>query len=182
MQTRAPIQFIPKGGVCFEIGVWKGDFSKVILHHGAGELHLIDPWKSEAEKYPKRWYGRVDQAKMDTIYESVCKEFAGDERVEIHRLPAADAAAIFSDQYFDWGYVDGNHSYSFVYQDCELYWPKIKPGGYLTGDDVVKGNEVWRAVRDFAAERGLRVRWQKGEQFAIHKEPIHGQKAKKARR
>ena len=37
--------------------------------------------------------------------------------------------------YFDWIYIDGNHTYEYVKQDLEGYRPKVKPGGYMAGDD-----------------------------------------------
>ncbi len=43
----------------------------------------------------------------------------------------------FKDNYFDWIYVDGDHSYEFVKKDLELFFPKVKSGGYITGDDYV---------------------------------------------
>jgi cephalosporin hydroxylase len=71
--------------------------------------------------------------------------------VIVHRLAAAEAAAEFADEYFDWIYIDGNHQYEFVLLDLESYYPKVKAGGFLVGDDY--GVEGWwhggvtRAVR-----------------------------------
>ena len=45
------------------------------------------------------------------------------------------AAGEFPDCFFDWVYIDGNHSYEAVRQDLELYWRKLKPGGYIVCDD-----------------------------------------------
>jgi methyltransferase family protein len=37
--------------------------------------------------------------------------------------------------YFDWIYVDGDHQYEAVKKGLESYLPKVKPGGFITGDD-----------------------------------------------
>ena len=50
---------MPQGGVCAEIGVWKGDFSDLILRYANPKsLHLIDPWLFQPQ-YTERMYGGV---------------------------------------------------------------------------------------------------------------------------
>lgn len=48
-------------------------------------------------------------------------------------------------------WIDGDHSYKTVYEDLLKFWPKIKPGGMLAGDDIVY-SEVLEAVEDFGKE------------------------------
>ena len=45
---------------------------------------------------------------------------------------------IFSDESLDFVYIDANHAYDFVKQDIELWWPKVKKGGWLCGHDFLK--------------------------------------------
>ena len=40
---------------------------------------------------------------------------------------------------FDFIYIDGNHSYDFVKADLEAWWPKLKSGGAICGDDYQEG-------------------------------------------
>jgi hypothetical protein len=35
----------------------------------------------------------------------------------------------------DFLYIDGNHKYKHVLKELELYYPKVKIGGYIMGDD-----------------------------------------------
>ena len=75
---------------------------------------------------------------MDAIDEGVLSRFAkgvSDETVVVQRQPSETASCEFRDEYFDWVYIDGNHLYGFVKKDLEFYLPKIKRGGYITGDD-----------------------------------------------
>jgi predicted O-methyltransferase YrrM len=79
--------------------------------------------------------------------------------VEIHRDASAACSSRFPDNYFDWIYIDGNHLYEFVKQDLESYFPKIKSGGIVAGDDYGRSNRwdkdgVKRAV-DEAINTGL---------------------------
>ena len=48
----------------------------------------------------------------------------------------AEAAALdFPDSFFDFIYVDAGHEYANVARDLDLWWPKLKAGGMLAGDD-----------------------------------------------
>jgi predicted O-methyltransferase YrrM len=75
------------------------------------------------------------------------------ETVSIHRACSSAVVQHFEDNYFDWIYIDGNHSYEYVKADLESFLPKIKSGGYLTGDDYLWAPEeqlpVKRAVAEF---------------------------------
>ena len=131
------LNFIKEGAVCVEIGVWKGDFSEQILEKNIKSLHLIDPWVS-ISNFPDRWHA-APQDEMDAIYASVVAKFAGDERVNVIRDFSENAAGSFEDGSIDWLYIDGDHSYEFVKQDLNLWWPKISEGGAMCGDDYMEG-------------------------------------------
>ena len=131
------LNFMKENAVCAEIGVWKGDFSKEILKKNPSKLYLIDPWKSITD-IPARWHA-APQDKMDAIYNDVVSDFSPDNRVEIIRKLSDDAASDIEDGSLDWIYIDGNHSYEFVKSDLENWWPKLKSGGALCGDDYQEG-------------------------------------------
>jgi hypothetical protein len=158
---------MPKGSVCAEIGVHEGEFSRQILDEVEPQrLHLIDPWKQEQE---------VMDARYAKVMERVAEEIASG-RVQVHRNPSSEVHEAFEDSYFDWVYVDGNRLYEYVKQDLELYYPKVKAGGYLTGDDYgvrgFWGNGVQKAVDEFVSRTpGVTLKVQ-GTQFIIKKEAL----------
>ena len=155
--SRPSLQYIGPSAVCAEIGVWAGDFSNHILHFcNPAKLHLVDPWISQ---YPKsgRWYSGP-QAGLDNKFEQVSSSFANDDRVVIHREFSSKVQ--FEKDYFDWVYIDGDHTYEVVKQDLSKYYSLIKTGGFLcghdygpTGTDTNGGPQ--RAVDEFVKERGL---------------------------
>ena len=157
---------MPKEGICAEIGAWKGDFSQRILKRTKpSKLYLVDPWQY-VEDYENAWYGGSigSQEGMDTIYNSVCKRFAGEiesGQLETVRMGSAEGIATFEDAYFDWVYIDGNHTYEYVKKDLEISWQKTKTGGFVTGDDYgVKGwwdDGVTVAVDEFVKNMGDQV-------------------------
>jgi hypothetical protein len=160
---------MPKNGVCAEIGVFRGDFSARVLRVTRPRiLHLIDPWKYEdGGAYQSAWYGGEkgqDQANMDRVYEEVKQRFNREIAagvVRIHRSPSARASTEFDDGYFDWVYIDGNHLYEYVKQDLERFYPKVRSGGFLTGDDYTPGGwwkgGVKKAVDEFLEQRACDV-------------------------
>ena len=155
------LDLLPVGSVGCEIGVWKGDFSARILEAvRPAELHLVDPWKFEQdEAYAAAYYGGKDaksQNDMDRLFEQVKRRFrrqVSERRVQIHRASSTAASCSFQNDYFDWVYIDGNHRYEFVKQDIESYYPKVKAGGLIAGDDYSEGgwwgDGVLRAVDEF---------------------------------
>jgi predicted O-methyltransferase YrrM len=134
------LKLLPRHAVCAEIGVKRGDFSAMILAIAKpARLHLIDPWFDD-----------------DELYESVRRRFDAQIRagtVIIHRATSSDAAAKFEPASLDWIYIDGDHHYEFVKRDLDDYLSKVKPGGFITGDDYgypgTWEDGVTRAVDEF---------------------------------
>jgi hypothetical protein len=156
------IDSLPKGGVCAEIGVWKGDLSARILSIAQPrELHLIDPWMYQTGFGERLFGGAVakSQEDMDGIFESVKSRFKEIDLIKIHRGFSNEVAPQLQNEMFDWVYVDGNHYYDYVLEDLNLYFPKVKRGGLLVGDDYMwtspelNGDRpVKRAIQDFITE------------------------------
>jgi hypothetical protein len=157
------LQMMPRQAICAEIGVWEGDFSQRILDHTQpAKLHLIDPWRYEQDiMYKDSLYGGQiggSQAKLDHVYARVCKRFASElatQQVLIHRGDSHTVCEAFEDEYFDWIYIDGNHLYEYAIRDLNMYYRKVKAGGFITGDDYAEGGwwhgGVKKAVDEFVA-------------------------------
>jgi len=171
---------IPSDSVCAEIGVYKGDFSTLILERRPKKLHLIDPWRFERDpRYAGSWYGGSigkDQARMDVIYKSVLSRFRPEITsgiVEVHRNKSADSCRQFPDAYFDWIYVDGDHQYEFVKADLEMFLPKLKRHGLVAGDDYARPgwwqDGVTKAVDEIVATGRLEEVLIENHQFLFRK-------------
>jgi hypothetical protein len=151
---RAPIFKVKENDICAEIGVWRGDFSNNILNKQPKELHLIDSWEWDDDWDAGHFMDMIKQKgkdlsdnlspqqELDTIYNYVQTRFQQDSNVIIHRN--LSTAVKFPLGYFDWVYIDGDHSYQGATKDLEYYYPLIKKGGHLCGDDY----------GDFGAEGG----------------------------
>jgi len=155
------LKYVNEGDICAEIGVMKGDYSAQILKRKPKELHLIDPWVHQ--DYEKMWYS-LPQEEMEKVYRGVKQRFTNDDRVFIHRKFSTETA--FSEKYFDWVYIDGDHTYPAVLKDLEFYYPLIKEGGFLCGDDYGWSNVDCRkggggpqvAVDEFVTKNALKMK------------------------
>ncbi len=155
------LSFLPMHGHVCEIGVHKGLFSQEILNHNhPKKLHLIDCWeKQDAGIYDDSDHN-VAQAVQEDLYQQVADKFdqqLRSEEVVLHRQYSTEALPNFEDDYFDWGYIDGNHSYEACKEDLNLLYPKVKSGGYLVGHDYLEEKYeprigVVQAVHEFIDE------------------------------
>lgn len=143
-----------------EVGVWKGDFSSLLLNDlNLQKLTMIDPWRFST-KFPSSWYGgkfAKNQEDMDTIHEYVRQRFSKEiatGRVKLIRkqLDALD----YLDS--DWVYVDGDHTVEGVSADIRELSRLMETGSVVIFDDYGEvgwwNNGVTNAVTS-AIESGL---------------------------
>jgi predicted O-methyltransferase YrrM len=125
---------LPRGGVVAEIGVAFGHFTTQILERNKPKkLHLVDAWAS------KRY-----QQGLAQIRERFSQEIAGGA-IEVHQGLSTECLPDFDQDYFDWVYIDTDHSYATTRDELLLSAQKVKPGGLISGHDFTSGNPV-RAV------------------------------------
>jgi hypothetical protein len=60
------------------------------------------------------------------------------------------AADVFADESLAWVHIDARHDYASVSADVAAWAPKVKPGGWLSGDDYQA--EWWPGVVDAVAD------------------------------
>ena len=77
--------------------------------------------------------------------------------VQIVREDTKVAAKFFSDNFFDFVYVDADHSTEACYQDLSAWYPKVKTGKFLAGHDYGRGFGVVEAVDRFVKENNLEL-------------------------
>lgn len=122
---------MPRNGMAAEIGAAFGDFTEQIMKLATpGQLHLIDAW--EADRY---------QSGLDTIMQKFPEEITA-KRIIPTRGYSTDILAKFDDDYFDWVYIDTNHSYETTRQELALSARKVKNDGLIAGHDFCTGNVV----------------------------------------
>ena len=148
------LEKLPKRSIGAEIGVANGKFTSDILNYvNPQKLHLIDIWGSERYN--------------DNLYQNVKNKFSKNimcGQISIHRKLSLDAVNDFEDNYFDWIYIDTDHSYETTYQELKLYSKKMKSSGLILGHDYCMGNWTSRykygvieAVHRFCVEQEYEI-------------------------
>lgn len=155
------IKRLKRGGVGCEVGVWRGEFSHRILRKTKPtRLYLVDPWMElpGKEKY-KAQYQR--QRHFDTRRR--IKHYIHNGTARILNM-TSDKACKHIPEPLDYVYIDGDHSFAQVRIDLENYYPLIKSGGLLCGDDYADDN-VALAVSSFCHEKNLPFEHSNGQYF-----------------
>jgi predicted O-methyltransferase YrrM len=143
-------------GIGAEIGVEQGVFAEEIMKT-ADKLYCVDAWQSY-----RAYRDHVRQSKLDAFYD-ITKNRLDGLNVEYVRKFSVDAAKDFADGSLDFVYIDANHSYEYVKQDIELWAPKVKSGGIVSGHDYIrrKGQSeyynVVPAVNEYVAANNLQL-------------------------
>jgi cephalosporin hydroxylase len=72
------------------------------------------------------------------------------EKITLIICDSVDAACLFADASLEWVHLDARHDYDSVKADIRAWRPKVKVGGWLSGDDYdeKKWPEVVSAVAD----------------------------------
>lgn len=138
-----------------EVGTDRGLFAREFLERWEGEMLLcVDTWDS----YPEMPWNREG----DFFFAcSILLPYAN--RCRIVRAGSANVAGYFGkvDGFpvdTDFVYIDGAHDFVSAWQDINMWWPIVRLGGILAGDDYDAAHPgVMRAVREFAEEQQLRV-------------------------
>ena len=108
-----------------------------------------DPFSADVEEL----FGVSGAQAMDHLYEAVRAGLLEDfgDRFRLLRSTSTEAAALLSNERFDFIFIDGDHRYEEVLADLRAWWPRLKPGGLLVGDDF-SWPGVSKAVAKFAKE------------------------------
>jgi hypothetical protein len=128
-----------------EVGVWRGEFAEAILKAcpAIQTYHLIDPWRnlSDWNKPLNISNLEFEQVKAEALSRT---EFAKERRVVLQGR-TAEVIDQIPDGSLDFVYIDGDHTLRGVTIDLLKFWPKLREGGVLGGDDF--SPTIWQHAR-----------------------------------
>jgi SAM-dependent methyltransferase len=153
------LELLPSGGVGAEIGVQRGDYAAEMLRRAAPrKLYLIDCWRWQPGPYEAD-KSNVSDEEHEAFLKHVRERFRTEieaGRVVVVRALAHEALPAFPAGYFDWVYLDADHSYDAVRRDLRLCARVLKAGGLLCGHDLCPEEDVAfgvvRAVEEFCRD------------------------------
>ena len=136
-----------------EIGSFKGEYTGKILNAWNGILYMVDPWRPLGDEY----IDMSNHKNHNMVYSEAIDNITGfEDRAIMIRTISEKAVDLFEDESLDFVYIDGNHAYEYVKQDIELWYPKVKKGGLVSGHDYIlfDGNiEGWYKDENFAEDK-----------------------------
>jgi len=139
---------MPKSGRVAELGTLHGYFAqKIFSTSNPTELHIIDTNLSLF-----RWQFSTDVSAKDRVF--------------LHKGDSSSTLLSFPEQYFDWVYIDADHSYEAVRKDLEAAQKRVKLQGYIVLNDYTVWSPleclpygVARAVNQFCIKEGWSFRY-----------------------
>lgn len=157
LNTKFSFNELPKELIFCEVGVFKGDFSKIIFNNcQPKELHLIDIFEGYTGSGNKDGEN-VENIFLEPEYEKLKIYFENNKNVKLIKGYSFDILSTYIDNYFDIIYIDADHSYDVVKKDLELSYFKVKDGGYISGHDYNEHSfpGVFKAVNEFCDKYNL---------------------------
>ena len=147
-----------------EIGVADGNNAlRIYKYLNPSKIFLIDPWVRQKKRAADR---RASDAVHKKAYQKTKSKFS-DKNCEIIKNYAENVVDNFEDEFFDFIYIDGDHSYEGCKKDLDLYYPKLKKGGFFGGHDftgnlnsfVNKKYGVQKAVCEFLISHNKKLQF-----------------------
>jgi len=134
-----------------EIGVFRAGSARFILRNCS---HIIQEYWG-IDKYDTRWNGvtythpKLNEDRWHEMYKQSCRYCSFYPQFRIMRMSSEEAAQLFPkrffpDGYFDFVYIDADHTYDMVKKDIQLWLPLVKKGGMMGGHDYGFPDEVCR--------------------------------------
>ena len=119
-----------------------------------GELIDAHNHTEDTAKIDKRYKGVLNKLRTETGCAEITTLIKGNSHDELEKL---------EDESIDILFIDGGHEYSIVKKDIEIGWRKLKPGGYICGDDY-SGDYHYHKI-DEASEEQLEQDTIKGDGY-----------------
>tara|TARA_R100001369_G_scaffold91433_1_gene132722 strand:+ start:4164 stop:4880 length:717 start_codon:yes stop_codon:yes gene_type:complete len=141
--------FIHETGVSTiaEIGVYKGDFAQEVLEscQGIEKYYMIDPWKNLSD-----WNkpANMDNNTFEAYYlETIKKTDFAKKKRKVLRGKTTEVINEIENESLDFIYIDGDHTLKGISIDLINAWPKLKPEGFLAGDDFCPS--IWQHSKKY---------------------------------
>ena len=125
-----------------EIGVYKGEFAEKILRncYCIENYTMVDAWRNLSD-----WNkpANTDDNEFDDFYlETINRTKFAEHKIKILRGKTTEVVSLIPDESLDFVYIDGDHTLKGITIDLISLWNKVKPGGFVAGDDFCE--TIWQ--------------------------------------
>jgi len=142
-------------GKAAEVGTWAGTYSAKNLRAWQGDkYYMVDRWAPQKGDLPGCKAGSAackdknfPAAEMTQAMEQARNATAefGDRR-ELIKGISTEVAPRFEDNTLDWIYIDALHTGEALLEDLGAWFPKLRSGGVISGDDFADLCDSRRAL------------------------------------
>lgn len=127
-----------------EIGVYKGRgtalWNEILINRGINyEYYAIDNFLGSSEHQKNINYYEITLQNLSPIIKKI-KIIKNDSLIESKN---------YEDNFFDIVYIDASHDYDSVTEDIKHWYPKVKYGGFICGDDFI---DIWPGVKQSVSD------------------------------
>ena len=149
--------------VICEVGVQEGKHFNLLIQHHPKVAVAVDSWIDSG--IVSRNASLYSQEALDRQFDNLNKLAKENPSLKVIRKYSFEAVNDFPNNYFDFVYIDADHTYQAVLRDLQDWYPKVKKGGFLAGDDYKNVRKiksgikfgVIQAVNEFAKTNNLTV-------------------------
>jgi hypothetical protein len=135
-----------------ELGSFQGQFANHILNSWNGKLICVDLFDRNDNPDLNKlngFYSTFEKNLILPTFNQNLKNFTN--RLLTIQSDTLNASQFFPDNYFDFIYIDAEHSYQSVVNDITHWYPKLKSKGLIAGHDFLanfnyslKNNEIYQ--------------------------------------
>jgi predicted O-methyltransferase YrrM len=145
-------------GKFVEVGTWLGQSASFMAVEIANskkniDFYCVDTWEGSEEHQNDE---RITKNKLfETFLNNIepVKEY-----IIPMRMRSDEACNHFKDESLDFVFIDANHEYEQVKKDLQLWYPKVKKGGFFCGHDY---HPTWagvvKAVNEWSIENNIEI-------------------------
>lgn len=164
-----------KARMIIEVGVWKGTsasyLAKTLKEQNEGVLFAVDTWLGALEFWNRRITKGEYDPERDLVfkngYPGVYYQFLSNvvqQKLSQFVVPFPSTSRMASEFFAELNatadliHIDAAHEYDDVKEDVNRWWPLVREGGILMGDDYTDHwSGVIKAVNEFAEEKHLKL-------------------------
>lgn len=130
-----------------EIGSYCGASASIIASiFTKSQINCVDPWEKYIEDCSTYDINR-QELELKEAEEIFDRTIIAYPNITKNKMSSVNYAKLIPNESINFIYIDGNHQYSSVKQDIEIWLPKIKFGGFLSGHDF-SWPSVQKAIQD----------------------------------
>jgi len=138
------LKHCPDNSTFVEVGSWMGKSTcymgeKIKNSPKNIKFYAVDTWVGSEEPQHKETIEKLQNENITLfdIFKFNLKDCGVDDFVMPLQTISLEAAEQFEDNSLDFVHIDASHDYENVLADIRAWYPKVKPGGFITGDDYV---------------------------------------------